>query len=186
MEPSWWIVVPSRSRAISRSAIQRPRSRRRGQDVKTQERPQCGRHDHRTVGLLVVLQDGHDPAGGAEGAVERRDVAGRIAGGLGVALTTVEAAGLVRRAVRGRRQLSITALGWHPRLAVELARGRTAEVAGGDVDDPVWHLDLGEHLLLPAEQSLMLSLRLLRPAVAVHLDLLELVHADDATSVLAV
>src|SRR6185295_14764417 len=84
------------------------------------------------------------------------------------------------------RQLAIAALRRHPRLAVELARRRTAEVAGRRVDDAVRHLDLGEHLPLPAEQPQVLSLRLFRAAVGEHLDLLELVHPDDAPGVLAV
>jgi len=59
-------------------------------------------------------------------------------------------------------------------------------VSSGDVDDAVRHLDLGQHLPLPAEQPLMLGFGILRSAVAEHLDLLELVHPDDATRVLAI
>ena len=72
---------------------------------------------------------------------------------VGVAHPDPQPAGLERRAVGRRGQLAVAALGRHPRLAVVLARRRAAEVAGGDVDDPVRHLDLGEHLLLPGRAA---------------------------------
>src|SRR5207248_1167617 len=71
-------------------------------------------------------------------------------------------------------------------LAAVLAGSARAQVAGRDVDHPVRHLDLGEHLLLPREQALVLGVRLLLAAVDEHLDLVELVHADDPASVLAI
>ena len=69
------------------------------------------------------------------------------------------------------------------RLAVVLAGGGAAEVAGRGVDDAVGHVDGGEHLLLEAEQALVLGCGVLGAAVDEHLDLVELVHPDDAAGV---
>src|SRR5664279_1964093 len=109
-----------------------------------------------------------------------------VALSLRVSLANVQTTGLVGRAVRGRGELAVAALRRHPGLAVELARCRTTKVAGRSVDDAVGHLDLRQHLLLAFEQPLVLSLRLFGSAVTEHLDLLELVHANDAPGVLAV
>src|SRR5450759_3658600 len=186
IKPSRDSIVPSRSIAIRLLAVSIRSSNRRYQDVDSEEGTQRGRYDDRAVGLLVVLQNSHQPASGAQRAVDGRDVARGVALGLRVALASVETAGLVGRAVRGRRQLAVAALRRNPRLAVELARRRTTEVAGRGVDDPVGHLDLGQHLPLAVEQPLVLSLCVFGAAVAEHLDLLELVHPDDAAGVLAV
>src|SRR5215208_1251317 len=59
---------------------------------------------------------------------------------LGLPDPATDAAGLVVGAVRGRGELPVGALGGDPGLAVELAGGRGAEVAGGDVDHPVGQL----------------------------------------------
>ena len=61
-----------------------------------------------------------------------------------------------------------------------------AQIACGDVDHPVGHLDVRQHLALPAEQPLVLGLGVLGLAVDEPLDLVELVHPDDAAGVLAV
>src|SRR3954453_18348371 len=62
--------------------------------------------------------------------------------------TDVEAPGLEVRAVRGRRQLSVPALGGDPGLAVELSLRRQPEVPGGDVDDAGGQLELVENVFL--------------------------------------
>ena len=123
----------------------------------------------------MVLQNGDDPAGGGQGAVERRDDTGGALGVLRVALASAEPAGLEGRAVRCRGDLAVAALGGDPGLAVELARGRAAEVARGDVDDPVGQLDGREHVLLHGEEPVVLGRGVLDPAVDEHLDLVELV-----------
>src|SRR5450631_585487 len=109
--------------AISRLAI--PSSKCRRQDVDSKEGAQRGRYDDRAVGLLMVLQNRHQPTSRAQRAIDGRDVARGVALGLRVALARVETAGLVGRAVRGRRELAIAVLRRNPRLAVELASGRT-------------------------------------------------------------
>src|SRR5262249_42604476 len=88
-------------------------------------------YPHRAVRLLVVLQDRHDPTGGRERAVER---GGDLCPAVRVPVAHAEAARLERGAVRGRGQLAVAALRRHPALAVELARGRGAQVAGCHVD----------------------------------------------------
>src|SRR3954452_11225189 len=183
--PSRYAVAPGREepprpeRAAASGA-----SGDRLQDVEAEEGA-LGHRDHdRTVGLLVVLQDGDEPARRAERAVECRHRARARAAR--VALPGVQPARLVRGAVRGRRELAVLALRRHPRLAVELAGCRATEIAGRGVDDAVGHLDLGQHLALPPEQALVLGLGVLGTAVAEHLDLVELVDADDAAGVLAV
>ena len=66
---------------------------------------------HAAVGLLVVLQDRHQPAGGAQRAVERgRDL--RLA--VRVPVTGRQPARLEGRAVRRRRQLAVGPLGREP------------------------------------------------------------------------
>jgi hypothetical protein len=98
----------------------------------------------------------------------------------------IQPPGLERGAVRRGRELAVGALAGRPRLALELARHAGPQIAGGDVDDPVRQLDGGEHPLLPAEEALVLGLGVVRAGVDGHLDLVELVHPDDAAGVLAV
>src|SRR6266545_3538158 len=107
-------------------------------------------YPYRAVGLLVVLQDRDDPAGGGQGAVERGE---RLRLAAGIAVADVQPAGLERRAVRGGGDLAVALLAGDPRLAVELAGGAGAQIAGRHVDHPVRHLHLGEHLLLPGEPA---------------------------------
>src|SRR5699024_8650205 len=108
----------------------------------------------------------------------------RLAGG--VAVAHPQTAGLEGRAVGGRRELAVGALGGDPRLAVVLAGRRGTEVAAGDVDHAERQPHGLQHLLLEAQQTLVLRGRLLRRAPGEHLDLVELVHADDAAGVLTV
>ena len=82
---------------------------------------------------------------GSGGASPRRAVAG------------AEAARLVVGRVRGRGQLAVALLARDPRLAVELARGRGAEVADRDVDDAVGDLERREDPLLDRQQPLVLG-----------------------------
>src|SRR5699024_3077546 len=134
------------------------------------------------VGALVVLQDGHDPPGGGQGAVEggHRAVA---------ALATFahsQPAGLEGGAVGGGGQLQVPLLSGQPRLAVELAGGAGAQVPGSGVDHPVGQIHQGEHVLLPTEELFVLGGCVLLAHVGEHLHLVELVYADDAAGVLAV
>src|SRR5699024_939093 len=116
-----------------------------------------------------------------EGAVEG---GGGLRPTLVIAVPYTQAAGLERRAVGGRGELAVGALGGDPRLAVVLPGRRGAEVATRDVDDAVRQAHRLEHLLLEAEQSLVLGVRLLGLAPREHLHLVELVDADDAAGVL--
>ena len=130
----------------------------------------------------MVLHDGDQPTGGGQRAVQGGDRAGAA---VFHTLADVQTASLVLGAVRGGRELAVAALGRDPSLAVELAGGGGAEVAGCGVDDAVGHLDLGEHLLLHGQQVLVLLVGVLLLGVDEHLHLVELVDADDAGGVLA-
>ena len=148
--------------------------------------PQHLGHRHRAVGALVRLEHRDDPPGGREGAVEGRDVL-RLAALVGrEAVADVEPARLVGRAVRRRGELAVRALRRHPGLDVVLARRARAEVAGGDVDDAVAEAEVLQHPLLQRDEAQVLGLGVFGRRVDEHLELVELVHADDAAGVLAV
>ena len=61
-----------------------------------------------------------------------------------------------------------------------------AAIACCDIDYAVRHFDVRQHLALPAQQSLVFGLGIVGFAVDEALDLVELMHADDAARVLAV
>src|SRR2546423_4509404 len=91
---------------------------RRDELDSTQRGLQRGRDPHRAVGLLVVFQDGDDPAGGGQGAVEGRcDLQAPVS----VAVAGAQPAGLGGGAVGGGGELTVGPLGRQPGLAVELA-----------------------------------------------------------------
>ena len=104
-----------------------------------------------------------------------------------VPVADVQPAGLERGAVRGRGQLAVACPGSGTTPRVVLAGGAGAEVAGGDVDDPVRQLERLAGTPPPTASSRRCSAaRLLGPAEGEHLDLVEPVHPDDAAGVLAV
>src|SRR2546430_834278 len=67
----------------------------------------------------------------------------------------LEAARLVVRGVRRRRDLAVPLLRREPSLDVVLLRRRSAEVAGGDVDHAVGDFELLHELLLDLEQPVV-------------------------------
>src|ERR1700754_2418575 len=107
----------------------------RFEDVATAEVRLKGlRHPHRTVRLLVVLQDRNQPSGGGERPVQRgRGL--RLA--VLVAVPDVQPPALERGTVRRRGHLAVPPLRRHPGLAVELAGRARAQVTAGHVDHPV-------------------------------------------------
>src|SRR6185436_6218646 len=88
--------------------------------------------------------------------------------------------------VRARRELAVPAFRRQPRLDVELLRGGRAEVARGDVDDAVRQAETTDDLLFYRENALVLVERRLGLDEREHLDLVELVDAEDAARVLPV
>ena len=135
------------------------------------------------VRLLMVLQNRHDDARHrAQRAVECGQGPRLVA----VAHTDLQATSLKLGGVRGRRDLAIRALRRNPRLDVELACRTAAEIARSHVDHAIGQFQSVDELALPCKQAFVLSLGILRTAVGEHLDLVELVHADDAAGVLAV
>src|SRR6476469_3556493 len=95
-----------------------------GQDVEPDQGTQHLGHHDRAVGLLVVLEDGDQPAGRGQRAVE----GGRHLVAVLPLEPRVQPARLEGRAVRGGGELAVAPLGRHPGLAVVLARGGAAEV----------------------------------------------------------
>src|SRR5687768_10121041 len=71
---------------------------------------------------------------------------------IGRSIPTIEPPSLKVGRVRAGSDLSVALLARDPRLAVVLLRGRRAEVANRDVDDPVGDLESAEDLLLDREQ----------------------------------
>jgi hypothetical protein len=104
----------------------------------------------------------------------------------GRAVTDVESARLVGRAVARRGELAVRALRGHPGLDVVLAGGAGSEVSRRDVDDAVAEAEVLQHLLLQRDEAQVLRLGILGRRVDEHLELVELVHPDDAAGVLAV
>src|SRR5579862_312692 len=138
--------------------------------------------DDRPVLLLAVLDQRDQRAARRD----RRAVQG-VDGSrpVGRAVADVAAAGLVVGRVRARRQLAIAALPGQPDLDVVLARGRRSQVARGDVDHAVVEAQLVCDLLLDREQPFVLVPGLVGMDVGEHLELVELVDAEDPARVLA-
>src|SRR5438093_12455089 len=67
-----------------------------------------------------------------------------------------EAARLVVRRVRGRRDLAVAAATREPGFDVVLLRSACAEIAGGNVDDSVRECEYLHQLLLDLERQLLL------------------------------
>ncbi len=103
----------------------------------------------------------------------------------GRAVADVEAARLVVGRVRARGELAEVPLAGQPGLAVVLLRRRGAEVVDRDRDDAVGDLELRQDRLLDREHPLVLGAALGGLDEAEHLDLVELVHAEDPARVLA-
>ena len=160
-------------------AAQRGQQLRAPGEVRTQR---LG-HVHRPVGALVHLeQHGDRAADGAQRAVERRDRRQAVV----AAGADAEPAGLEVGAVARRGQLEPALLRRQPGLAVVLASGRRPEIACSDVDDAERQLEHRQERHLVRQQPQVLLLGLREVDVGEHLDLVELVDADDAAGVLAV
>src|SRR6185437_10690124 len=150
-------------------------------------------HEHlgqldRAVLELPVLEQGDDRSpdghGGPVERVRRLRAPTLSHAARAGAHANVQPARLVVGRVRARRQLAVALLAGQPRLAVVLLGGRVAEVVDGDVDDAVGQRELAQDLLLDREDALVLIGGVLGRDEAEHLDLLELVHAEDAARVL--
>ena len=91
-----------------------------------------------------------------------------------------EPARRVVEVVRARGELAVAAFRRQPRLDVVLLRGGRAEIAGRDVHDPVGQAEPAVDLLFDREDPIVFFPRPVGMRVAEHLDLVELVHAEDA------
>ena len=131
----------------------------------------------------MILQNGNKPPRGSERPIQ---------GGRNMRLTSLitipgtQPAGLIRRAVRSRRQLPIRILGRNPCFGIKLACGGRSQVTTGNINNPVGHLNGGEHVALHPQQLLMLGGSLLRLAIDKHFQFVKLVNPDNAASVLPI
>ena len=130
----------------------------------------------------MVLENGDQPTSGGQRTVQRGNGASAA---IFHTFANVQATGLVFGAVGGGGQLAVATLGRNPSFAIELTCCGRAQIAGSGIDDAVRHLNLAEHLLFHGQQVLMLLVGVLLLGVDEHLHLVELVHADDAGSILA-
>ena len=141
------------------------------------------RRPHRAVGLLAVLDQRQQRAAGGEGgAVQRVHVPRPPDAG---AVADVEPPRLEVGGVGAGRQLPVALLAGQPDLDVVLLGGGGAEVAHRDVLHLVVEPQLLGDLLLDREQLVVGLLRLVGQAEHEHLQLVELVDAEDAARVLA-
>src|SRR6266568_7501427 len=148
------------------------------------ERAQDLRHGDGSVRLLVVLQDRDDPAGRRHRTrVER---VGNEFVPTDLPRADVQAPRLVVRAVAATDDLAVLLLPRKPRLDVVLLRGDRADVPRADVDDAVWNLQGAIDRLAVRSELLVPRPTVLRPGEDELLDLVELVHPEEALRVDAV
>src|SRR5262245_31143681 len=158
----------------------------RGRDLS--EAPYIGlqrlRHADRSVGLLVVLENGdQSPSHRDARAVQRVHEAGLLFALRPVA--RVHAPGLEVAAIGAGRNLAIGLLPRQPHLdVVGLLRGET-HVAGREHDDAIGKAETLQDLLRTCRHALVLLRRLLRRRDRDELDFGELMLADHAARVLA-
>ena len=115
---------------------------------------------HRTVGALMILQNGnHRPRGGNCRAIEHIRKARRAGAVDSFGLQTAR---LIVGAVGGAGHLPPTAataivllFARHPRLDIELAVRRRAQVSATDIEHPKRHLQPDKDIALQIEQLLM-------------------------------
>ena len=127
--------------------------------------------------MMAMMVPAHGDGRAVERVHEARPLVGPVA--------AVQAPRLEVGAVRARGDLAVALLAGHPGLEVVLLGGRSAQVAGGDVDHAVGDAQAGEDVLLGARMSSCSAERLLGQAELEHLELVELVHTQDAARVLA-
>jgi len=126
--------------------------------------------------VLVGLEDGDQRSpDGHRGAVEGVHKL-RAALGAGAAIETPR---LEVGAVRARGDFTEAGLAGHPGLTVELAGRRCAEVADGDVLHAVMQAERAQDLLLDTQDPEVFGGRTLGVGERKHLDLVELVHAEN-------
>src|SRR5690348_13793995 len=183
------MLMPA-SRATSRTATvgarRRPRSSAtRGQPVGAEVRGQSLRDPNRPVGRLIVLEEGDDRAWKRQArCVERVDELR-----LGARLAPEADSGAARLKIgEGARARDLEPRGdpRRPDLEVVGARGAEAGIARGELDHAVGKLEPLEHRLGVTRQALVLRGGILGPRQPDKLNLVELVHADEAARVLAV
>src|SRR5579862_3785369 len=150
----------------------------------THERNKRLRHSHRSVGVLVVLEDRDERASDGESrSVDRMQ---RLDLALVVPVSRHHPARLEALEVRAGRDLAIGVLPGKPHLDVVRLRRREARVARAEQHGAVRQLELPQDRLGVRGERLVGRGGILGLHDLHDLHLVELVHADDAARVLAV
>src|SRR5215213_8577982 len=158
--------------------------RRLGDRIARQVRSEHLRDANRSIRLLVRLEAGGDDPGESEPrAVQRVDELRLCAGFRAEA--DRHPAGLVVAEVRARAHLEPALDAGRPHLEVVLLRLDEAHLAGAHQDDAISQTEALEEELGPFRQPLECGRRLVGLLEEHHLDLVELMHAEDAAGVLA-
>src|SRR5216110_330085 len=147
-------------------------------------RAQRLRDRHRAVGVLVVLQDRDEAAGGRHGRRVQRVRNELVSADL--ARPDVQPARLVVRAVAAADHLAVGLLPREPSFDIVLLRGDGADVARADIHRAVRNLQGAVDPLSVRAELLLPRRALLRTAEDELFDLVELVHAEEALRVDAV
>ena len=143
-----------------------------------------GRHIDAAIGALVVLEHRDQrPADGKAGAVERVHQL-RLA--LRVAKARLHAPRLERFAIGARRDLAIVLLARQPHFEIVGLGRRRAGVARAELQHAIRQLEFFQYRLGVADQLLERVVRSVRVHDLHQLDLVELMHANHASRVLAV
>src|SRR5579885_292312 len=146
--------------------------------------PEGLRHGHRTVGILIVLEHGHERSPDSEpGAVQRMYGLGPAA--VGIAPAGLHAPRLEGLEVAAGGDLPIAALRRQPDLEIIGLGAAEADVGAAEGDRPVRQLQALEHFLGMARQLLEHRVGIRRTHDLHQLHLVELVAADHAARVLA-
>src|SRR2546421_12524378 len=104
---------------------------------------------------------------------------------LGTTVANVQPTRLVVGRVGARSQFAVATLARQPCLAVVFLGCRRAQISNCDCHHSVGDLELLEDRLLDPKQPLVFSLGVLGLHEAEHLDLVELMHAEDAAGAFA-
>src|SRR5260370_4938673 len=134
---------------------------------------------------LKVFQDrDHRPADREAGAVERMHMRRPRALLAGRAIARVHPSRLEWPAIRAAGDFAVGILARQPDFDVIRFPGGKPHVAGRQQHDPIRKAEPLQHFFGAAGHALMLGLRILGPRDRHQLDLVELMHADHAASVL--
>src|SRR6266567_4770774 len=148
-------------------------------------RPQCLRDYYRPISLLIVFEQRQpQPSNREPRPIQRvREFRLRL---FFAAKSDARPPRLKRFAVRTRRDLSIGVLAWQPDFDVIGLGGRESKVAGGQCNSSISQPKLFKHHFGVMRQRLQFIVRVLGPSDLHKLDFVELMLANQPSSVFAV